>query len=402
MRVRPAAVPPAPILGCVDVWLLAVVWLGIGLVVGWTASRLAARRADERLSAATPGPEQPPLIPEALELLLAVLPQSSLVLDPSGRVLRSALEPQALGIVADDGIANADVAALVRESARTREVLERDIDLGRLAPGRAAHELRVRVAPVSDSLTVVLVEDLAEARRVEAVRRDFVVNVSHELKTPVGALALLAEAIESASDDPDQVLRFARRMRVESSRLAAIIADIVELSRIQGDNPLEHADMVLVDAVIAESVDSMQTVADAKGIQVVRGGTEGLCVIGEQAHLIAALRNLIGNAINYSPEGTRVAVASRMADGMVEVSVTDQGIGIPPADQERIFERFYRVDPARSRETGGTGLGLAIVKHVCATHGGEVTVWSRPGEGSTFTIRIPQAAGHAAAMEAAS
>jgi two-component system sensor histidine kinase SenX3 len=236
----------------------------------------------------------------------------------------------------------------------------------------------------------VLVEDLSEARRVDAVRRDFVANVSHELKTPVGALSLLAEAVQSASDDPEAVQRFAGRMQVESNRLSNLINDLVDLSKLQGAEHLFH-DLVEVDRVVSEAVDATKTVANARDIDVVVGAATCASVLGDEGQLVMALRNLLTNAIAYSPTGTRVAVAARSLDGVVEVSVKDQGIGIPEAEQSRIFERFYRIDPARSRITGGTGLGLALVKHVCVNHGGECTVWSVEGEGSTFTLRLPLA-----------
>jgi two-component system sensor histidine kinase SenX3 len=331
--------------------------------------------------------------------VLPVLPQTSIVVDSSGAVLNSCLEAQALGIVTGDRLTNPEVMSLAGEVARTGLAAERDIELVHPSFGRVAREMYMRAAPVSPQVTLILLEDLSESRRVDAVRRDFVDNVSHVLKTPVGALGILAEAVEAASDEPEEVRHFARRMRIESQRLAALVNDIIDLSRLQGDNPLEHANVVSIDRVTVEAIDATRLAADAKAIDVIRGGTSGLTVFGEENHLITALRNLISNAINYSPERTRIAVGTRLIDGVVEMSVTDQGIGISADEQSRIFERFYRVDQARSRGTGGTGLGLAIVKHVCVNHGGEVTVWSRTGEGSTFTIRIPAQASLAASPQ---
>ena len=328
-------------------------------------------------------------LPDSVVRLLAVLPQITIVVDSSGRVLRSSPEAQALGIVVGDRVANTQVAAMVGEVTRTGEISVRDIDLAHPAVTRVSRDMHVRVAPLSSAVILILIEDLSESRRVDEVRRDFVANVSHELKTPVGALGILAEAVEAASDEPDEVRHFARRMRIESARLAALVNDIIDLSRLQGGNPLEHANIVSVDRVVAEAIDAARLPAEAKDIDVIRGGASDLTVFGEEQHLVTALRNLITNAINYSADHTRIAVGTRLVDGVVEVSVTDQGIGIPVHEQARIFERFYRVDQARSRVTGGTGLGLAIVKHVCVNHGGEVTVWSRRGEGSTFTLRIP-------------
>ncbi|MGH3387927.1 MAG: sensor histidine kinase, partial [Actinomadura sp.] len=223
-----------------------------------------------------------------------------------------------------------------------------------------------------------------------AIRRDFVANVSHELKTPVGAMSLLAETVEGAADDPEAVRRFAGRMQQESVRLANLVHDLIMLARVQSDAPLPQLRPVSLDDVAAEALDRCRLKADAKNITLTIGGCRGMEVRGDEELMVTALRNLVDNAVAYSPENTRVAVATRRTDDLhVEISVTDQGIGIPDIELERIFERFYRVDPARSRQTGGTGLGLAIVKHVTTKHGGEVTVWSKEGSGSTFTLRLP-------------
>jgi two-component system, OmpR family, sensor histidine kinase SenX3 len=240
------------------------------------------------------------------------------------------------------------------------------------------------------SLILLLAEDQTESRRVDEVRRDFVANISHELKTPVGALALLAETVEEAADDPEAVLRFAGRMRQEASRLTDLVQDLIMLSRIQAAEPVPAPNPVTVDDVVAEAVDRVRMRASARGISLEVSGERGITIMGDEDLLVTALRNLLENAVAYSPDRTRVLIGTRTASSwMAEISVTDQGIGIPERDRERIFERFYRVDPARSRATGGTGLGLAIVKHVTAAHGGSVAVWSQEGNGSTFTLRLP-------------
>jgi two-component system sensor histidine kinase SenX3 len=220
-----------------------------------------------------------------------------------------------------------------------------------------------------------------------------VANVSHELKTPVGALALLAETIEDAAGDAEAVRRFAGRMRHEAARLTFLVQDLITLNRIQATRPVPDPRPVEVDAVVAEVLDRCRIKADARGITLTSAGTVGLSVLGAEDLLVTAVNNLVENAVVYSPEGTKVVVSVQLpGDGGVEVSVADQGIGIPERDIERIFERFYRVDPGRSRATGGTGLGLAIVKHVMAAHGGRVSVRSVEGEGSTFTLWIPMSA----------
>jgi two-component system sensor histidine kinase SenX3 len=246
---------------------------------------------------------------------------------------------------------------------------------------------------IAEEYILLLADDRTEVTRTEEVRNDFVANVSHELKTPVGAISLLAEALESSADDPEAVRRFAKRTHKESARLAALVQDIIELSRLQGANVAQQGRAVDINTVVAEAVDRSQLPAESKAIELVVGGHADALVYGDQDQLVTALRNLIDNAIRYSPENTRVGVGIRSKDGLVAVSVTDQGEGLSPEDQERVFERFYRVDAARSRHTGGTGLGLSIVKHVVANHGGEVTLWSQPGQGSTFTIRLPELEG---------
>jgi two-component system sensor histidine kinase SenX3 len=252
--------------------------------------------------------------------------------------------------------------------------------------------VHARVAPLGTDHVLILVDDRTEARRVEEVRRDFVANVSHELKTPIGALHLLAEAVHDAADDPDAVRHFAERMERESRRLTSLVQEIIDLSRLQVADALHSPEPVGLDEVVSEAVDRCRLVAQAKHIDVVIGGDAGAIVYGDHSLLVTAVRNLVDNAIAYSPEHTRVGIGVRRDQGVAEVAVRDQGIGISLADQSRIFERFYRVDPARSRATGGTGLGLSIVKHVVANHGGEVTVWSMPGQGSTFTLRLPDSA----------
>jgi two-component system sensor histidine kinase SenX3 len=220
--------------------------------------------------------------------------------------------------------------------------------------------------------------------------------VSHELKTPVGALSLLSEAVMGASDDPEAVERFAGRMQIEATRLTNLVQELIDLSRVQNDDPLEDAEPVRVDELVAEAMDRCRHAAGTKQITMASGGTADLRIWGNRGQLAAALGNLVENAVNYSPARTRVGIAARRVTApggdMIEIAVTDQGIGISDKDKERIFERFYRVDPARSRATGGTGLGLSIVKHVVASHGGEIAVWSAEGQGSTFTLRLPEAA----------
>ena len=226
--------------------------------------------------------------------------------------------------------------------------------------------------------------------RVEDVRRDFVANISHELKTPVGALSLLSEAIEEAGKDSEAIQKFAKRIGPETKRLTNVIRDIIDLSQVQSDDPLASANAVEIDKVINDAIDAVQLLADLHSIEIIQVNAPDVKIVGDDYQLVMAIRNLLSNAITFSPVNSRITVGAKLKDGVVEITVSDQGIGISLENQSRIFERFYRVDPARSRTTGGTGLGLAIVKHVCENHGGEVSLWSVPGQGSTFTLKFPQ------------
>ena len=365
--------------------LAALIGLGTG-VTGALAFRFSER---ERAGAPEPEPEDP--VPPGVAAVLQVLRSSAVVLDSSDAVVKASPAAYAMGLVKSKSITSPELLDLARHVRRDGEIRQVEMDLPH---GTTSMPSTVRVAPLGARLVLVLVEDRTEARRLDEVRRDFVANVSHELKTPVGALSLLAEAVQAASDDPEAVRRFAARMQQESTRLTSLVQDLIDLSRVQIDAPLAaSASQVQIAAVVADALDRSRETAAAKRITLAADVDEEVTVRGDRSQLSAALGNLVENAVNYSPEETRVAVTVKLVGRTVEISVTDQGIGIPERDLERIFERFYRVDPARSRATGGTGLGLAIVKHIAATHGGEVSVWSVEGNGSTFTLKLPASTG---------
>lgn len=236
---------------------------------------------------------------------------------------------------------------------------------------------------------VLFADDDSETVRMEATRRDFVANVSHELKTPVGAISLLAEALLESADDPVSVMHFGERMLGESTRLGNMVSELISLSRLQGAEKLPDLEVVDVDTVVKQALERSELKAEAAGIAVTTDHPSGLEVLGDQSLLVTALANLVENAIAYSPPGAPVSVSRSLRGDVVSIAVTDRGIGIAKEDQERVFERFFRVDKARSRATGGTGLGLAIAKHVAANHNGSISLWSKPGTGSTFTLNIP-------------
>ena len=375
--------------------------LVVGAVLGAALVALLRRPSRAGLSDSSPLPleadhDEPPSSVDVIE----ALPVAVAVLDADDDVVLANRSAVDLGVVRGRRLLVAELRSLARQTRLDAAEREAEVEVTGTRLARLPEAVRVRLAPVGRAGHVaLLIEDVTEARRVEAVRRDFVANVSHELKTPVGAMALLAEALGDAAGDAVAVRRFAGRLQRESDRLGRLVQELIDLSRLQGADPLPHPEPVSVDRVVAEAVDRARTAAAAAGIAIVRGGATGLMVLGSEQQLVTALGNLIENAVHYSPDGTRVAVAARQQDDVVEISVTDQGIGIAEKDLERVFERFYRADPARSRATGGTGLGLAIVKHVATNHGGEVQVWSVEGSGSTFTLRLPAGAAGPAVHE---
>jgi len=326
----------------------------------------------------------------AIGNILDVIPDAAAVVDSQDRVLAASSNCVAMGLVVGDRLVPIELRALNREAHRLQKTLGREVSIKRSNNGLGDWDARLQVSPLDATRALVIAQDLSEERRLNEVRRDFVANVSHELKTPVGALSLLAEAVQAADGDTERARKFAARMQIEVRRLTAMLSDLVELSRVQDDAPLQNSKPVLVDSIIAEAVDGMHITAEQRRIEVVVADNIAVGkIFGDESQLVAALRNLISNAIKYSPVGTKVGIGAKRLNDFIEIYVTDQGPGISEENQPRVFERFYRVDPARSRETGGTGLGLAIVKHVCANHGGDCFVWSREGEGSTFTLRFP-------------
>jgi two-component system sensor histidine kinase SenX3 len=359
--------------------VIAAAALLVGLLVGGWLADGSFRRPDEA--------EEPP--PVEIAAILGALRATAILLDENLDVLELSPSAYAYRLVRPGGQVHPDLVRLAKAAQRSGQPQMADVALDR---GRSdAHSvLAVRATELTGGALLLLCEDRTQASRADEARRDFVANISHELKTPIGAIGLLSEAIDDAADDPESVHRFAGRLQRESGRLAKLVNEIIDLSRLQFDNPVESARAVGVDGVIAEAIDRVRSVAEAKNIRLVRGGPHGLEVIGDKTQLVTAVNNLVDNAVAYSPEHTRVAVGVREREDAVEVTVSDQGIGIPEAELDRIFERFYRVDQARSRATGGTGLGLSIVKHIASAHGGDVSVWSSHGAGSTFTLRLPR------------
>ena len=396
-------------------WLITAVALGLGLLAGAAfarpRSRPGTRPARTPRGSRVRGDRPDPDTPTLGDLLHRTFRQSSAglaVVGAGGEVLPHNPRAAALGAVVDGRLdprawsACQQVSRPAPPGADGR--LEVDISPLERHPGRPA-EVQARIRSLGDGFTLVEAVDTSEVARLEATRRDFVANVSHELKTPVGAVALLAEALldtldglepaEGYEEDAAEVRRFGEKVLREASRMGNLVSELIALSRLTGAERLPEMAAVEVDDVVDEALARSRNSAEANGVEITADPPSGLVVDGDRTLLATALTNLVENAIAYSPADSSVSVSRRETEGSVEIAVTDRGIGIAPEHQKRVFERFFRVDPARSRATGGTGLGLAIVKHVCANHGGEVRLWSRPGTGSTFTVRLPARMGPA-------
>jgi two-component system sensor histidine kinase SenX3 len=332
-------------------------------------------------------------VPDGVEQMIDALDFAGLVLDPSNNVVKASERAYTYGLVSNGLLVHDEIGDLVARVRRSGDSVNKEIVLARGPFGEASIHLDTQIARLGSRYVLVLAEDRTDAYRLEEVRRDFIANISHELKTPIASIALLAEALDAASDDPEQVRRFAKRMGTEATRLSQITREIIELSRLQSTDVLGTAELVDIDSVVSAAVDQNHVIADARGMDVVVGGKKRLTVMGDETLLTLAVNNLIANAVQYSPDGSRIGIGVHHDNGVLELVVTDQGIGIPDDDLPRVFERFFRVDQARSRNTGGTGLGLSIVKHVVQNHGGDIRAWSQIGQGSTFTIRLPEATG---------
>ncbi|MGD8215280.1 sensor histidine kinase [Aestuariimicrobium sp. Y1814] len=368
-------------------WLWPVAALVLGIILGVVGLSLRRRR-EQRTQAVNRFGEVDPQV----RTMIGVLKAAAMAVGPHDEVIHSNAAARTQGLARADRIAVPAVLDMVRDCRASGHSTTTDLELQRGVGSPTLH-LTVRVAVLDAGVVIVLAEDRTPLLRVDETRRDFVANVSHELKTPIGAISLLAEAVSEAAHDPDAVEHFAGRLSKESRRLADLVGQIIELSRLQaGDAPVAH-ELAEVGHIVDAAIDRTRELAVQRRVTIATTGDETLELMCDPPRLEDALTNLLQNAIVYSDEGSRVAISHRRVtdgdDEFVEIAVADNGIGIKSDEQQRIFERFYRVDYARSRSSGGTGLGLSIVKHVAAIHGGTVNVWSQPGQGSTFTLRLP-------------
>lgn len=331
------------------------------------------------------------VLPRGVAQLVAQLDGAVLILDRSLNVVSASETAHHLGLIGQKRLIDSELVKLANKASKGKPVIRENFEISRSAIGDATLTVTAQASPFRKRFILLTVADRGEYMRLDDVRREFVANVSHELKTPIASVGLLAEALQEAADDPEMVRHFASRLTAESQRLGDITKEIIELSRLQGEGALAEFEPIEVCDIIEQAIDQNRVVAKSKGINVAAGGMLDVQVYGDAARLVVALSNLIANAVHYSPDNSQVGVGATVRDEFVEIAVTDQGIGMTKDEAERVFERFYRTDQARSRSTGGTGLGLSIVKHIISNHGGDIKVWSAPGKGSTFTIRLPEA-----------
>ena len=335
-------------------------------------------------------PSKPTSLPELLLKTLNTLDRDSLILDKNGNAVFTTNNIDKLNILKDGKIFSEEFLALIRVVRRTGEKQEASFELPRGPIGEGKREIQVSISMLSENgLVLIIIDDEGEKQRIDAVRRDFITNISHELKTPITALSLNSDALLEVKNEPDQVVRFADRIKQQAGRLNDLVQEIINLSKLQDADPLDVARNVNILDVVKEAINQCETNAEARKISINLEKEDAAVVLGNRDQLVMAVHNLIENAINYSAAGTNVTIVVEVNEEIVEITVKDQGIGIAQSEIDRIFERFYRVDPAHSRATGGTGLGLSIVKHVAQNHGGEIKVWSAPGVGSTFSLRLP-------------
>ena len=365
-----------------------VVACGLALpVISWLRGRIARYRQATDAEA-----NQVTTVSQVLHLAVQGSPTALAVLDRNQEIVMSNPAAHEMSLVHDRAV-NPEVWQTAQEVFEDKETRTVDLAIPKRRTGHRVTQFKAVIKPLTlndGRFVIIYGTDESENVRMESARRDFVANVSHELKTPVGGIALLAEALLQDPGDQETVEYFGNKVYKEANRMADMVSELISLSKLQGAEALPEMEPLAVDDLIEEALSRNQLAAEARSIELNRGASVGVQVKGDRSLLVTALSNLISNAINYSPEKMPVSVSQKVVDGgVVLIRVTDRGIGIAPDDQKRVFERFFRVDQARSRQTGGTGLGLAIVKHVVANHGGNIKLWSRPGTGSTFTIELP-------------
>jgi two-component system sensor histidine kinase SenX3 len=332
-----------------------------------------------------------PELPRGVYQAVSSLEGIVFIVDKSMNVHVSTKQAMNLSLIAQQRIQSPELILLAETAFRDGDQSVDEITVLRGPLGDNTMTISAKATVFRERFVIMSIVDRGEYQRLDDIRKEFVANVSHELKTPISSVGLLAEALQEGADDPKLVRHFAERLTKEAQRLGDITREIIELSHLQAEGALAEFKPVSVEKIFNKAIEQNAVVAKAKSINLVSGGDLGAYVYGDSDRLVVALNNLMSNAITYSPENSQVGIGVVSRGPFVEISITDQGIGMTKEETERVFERFYRTDQARSRTTGGTGLGLAIVKHIIAHHGGDIRVWSALGRGSTFTLRIPEA-----------
>jgi two-component system sensor histidine kinase SenX3 len=362
--------------------LIAIAGISVGVLVGLLVGRAYRQDLAEELEAAT----SQDTVADTLE----VLSTPAILLDGVNTITSATESAVALGFKQDAVLTQPQLLQLAKKTRKKGEASSEQLEISVGLTGEKLF-VNVRAGLLNDGKVLIAIEDLTESKRLDDTRRDFIANISHELKTPIGAISLLSEALIDSVDDPEVTKKFSTDLHREAGRLANLVQDIIELSRLQGTEVDRNGQIVDMASVVEEAVDRNQVLAAQRKVKVKVDTKNAIEVLGDRELLVTAIKNLVENAILYSDEGSQVGIGLRQKHGIAAVAVADSGVGIAPEHQDRIFERFYRADPSRSRQTGGTGLGLAIVKHVALKHRGEVQLFSQPGLGSTFTFRIPVA-----------
>ena len=368
-----------------DIWLPLVMGFLIGAVVVGGSALYIRQDVLERYS-------QAQTLSDSAAELLEVLAPAGMVLNPNNIIVRVTGGALASGLVDGRRLIHKKLNELVSEARNSEEIQALDVSLTTKIKGSKLF-ISARAKAIGEGNVLLIVDDRTESVRLDEMRKDFLANISHELKTPIGAVGLLAEAMENSLDQPAVLAKLVKNIGKESKRLSALVKDIIQLSRIQGSSTVASSEIVSLTDVVRDAIDRNSWRSEKMAISVdFDAGDSPVFVYGDAEMLTVAVKNLVENAIIYSNKGSSVAVAIRSEDGVVKIIVKDSGIGIPKEEQARVFERFYRVDQSRSRETGGTGLGLSIVKHAAISHLGDVQLFSKPGIGSTFTLLLPSVA----------
>ncbi|MEY2693816.1 MAG: hypothetical protein RL142_164 [Actinomycetota bacterium] len=368
-----------------EIWLPLIMGFLVGAAVVGGIAMYVRQDVLERYT------EAASLSDSAAELLEVMAP-AGILLNQTNLILRATGGALASGLISGRKLIHEPLNELADAARTSGEIQALEAELPLRLKGSKLH-ISARAKDIGEGTVLIVIDDRTESYRLDQMRKDFMANISHELKTPIGAVGLLAEAMESNLDQPQVMAKLVRNVAKENKRLSALVKDIIQLSKIQGSPVVAKSDTVNLVPVIYDAIDRNTWRSEKNQVEVMfQTSKDNVEVFGDAEMLTVAVKNLVENAIIYSNKGDRVGVSLEVDEGIAKIIVKDSGIGIHKDEQARVFERFYRVDQSRSRETGGTGLGLSIVKHAALSHFGDVKLFSKPGVGSTFTLRLPTVA----------